>query len=107
MYYRVTETYDDKLYTDATVTNMYDVIPFNVTLPEKIGNKFPILQLELDSDLRPNDYFKSGPFVIVSSKMKAILEIFNAEYEFFDVVITSDKITYPRVITFLLTYYAP
>lgn len=32
MYYRVTETYDDKLYTDATVTNMYDVIPFNVTL---------------------------------------------------------------------------
>ncbi|ELY4393267.1 hypothetical protein SMZ41_003328 [Cronobacter sakazakii] len=96
MYYRVTETYDDKLYTDATVTNMYDVIPFNVTLPEKIGNKFPILQLDLDSDLRPNDYFKSGPFVIVSSKMKAILEIFNAEYEFFDVVITSDKITYPK-----------
>ncbi|ELY2651593.1 imm11 family protein [Cronobacter sakazakii] len=96
MCYRVTETYDDKLYTDSTVTNMYDVIPFNVTLPEKIGNKFPILQLELDSDLRPNDYFKSGPFVIVSSKMKAILEIFNAEYEFFDVVITSDKITYPK-----------
>lgn len=52
--------------------------------------------MELDSDLRPNDYFKSGPFVIVSSKMKAILEIFNAEYEFFDVVITSDKTTYPK-----------
>ncbi|WP_105624573.1 hypothetical protein [Cronobacter malonaticus] len=107
MYYRVTETYDDDLYTDATVINMEDVMSFRVTIPQKLGNSFPLLHLKLDSDLRPNDYFKSGPFVIVSSKMKAILESFNAEYEFFDVVITSEKNTYPRVITFLLTYYAP
>ncbi|EGT5683607.1 hypothetical protein AGJ32_20090 [Cronobacter turicensis] len=96
MYYRVTETYDDDLYTDATVINMEDVMSFRVTIPQKLGNSFPLLHLKLDSDLRPNDYFKSGPFVIVSSKMKAILESFNAEYEFFDVVITSDKTTYPK-----------
>ncbi|EOL8947296.1 hypothetical protein NNQ28_00900 [Cronobacter dublinensis] len=96
MYYRVAEAYDDDLHTDATVTNMNDVMFFNVTLPEKIGSNFPLLQLELDSDLRPNDYFNSGPFVIVSLKMKRILESVGADYEYFDVIITSDTATYPK-----------
>ena len=94
MYYRIKEIYDDNLYTDATVTNMNDVMPFNVTLPEKLGTNFPVLQLELDSDLRPNDFFKSGPFVIVPSKMKKILESVRADYEYFDRIITSDTATY-------------
>ncbi|EOU9605671.1 hypothetical protein QMT25_08340 [Cronobacter dublinensis] len=96
MYYRVAERYVDDLHTDVTVTNMNDVMSFNVTLPEKIGSNFPLLQLELDSDLRPNDYFNSGPFVIVSLKMKRILESVGADYEYFDVIITSDTATYPK-----------
>ncbi|MDV5354588.1 hypothetical protein QM201_06670 [Enterobacter asburiae] len=96
MYYRIKETYDDKLYTDATVTNMNDVMLFNVTLAEKLGSNFPVLQLELDSDLRPNDFFRSGPFIIVSAKMKKILESVRADYEYFDVIITSDTATYPK-----------
>ena len=94
MYYRIEESYDEVFYTDATVTNMNDVMNYKVTLTNSLGSKFPLLNLIVNSEPKPCDFFKSGPFLIISSNLKKIFESYKCKFEYYDVTLEHHDIFY-------------
>lgn len=87
MYYRIRESYEEDSYTDATVTNMRDIMHFKVTSTLELGKSFPVLNVKVDSENSPGDYFMSGPFLIISSEVRNIFDKHNCKFEYFDVVV--------------------
>lgn len=87
MYYRIEESHDEVFYTDATVKNMNDVMNYKVTLTNNLGSKFPLLNVMVNSDHKPCDFFKSGPFLIISSNLKEIFESYKCKLEYYDVTL--------------------
>lgn len=62
MYYRIEESYDKVFYTDVTVTNMYDVMNYKVTLTDSLGSSFPQLDIIVDLERKLCDFLKSTFF---------------------------------------------
>jgi hypothetical protein len=66
----------------ATVDNLRDIYDYKLTVGEMLGSNFPKLRLQLDDDGKPADYIESGPMLIISEKLKKIMETLNCLVEY-------------------------
>lgn len=86
MHYVIRTNLDEpNLVVRATVMSMDALKGKRLTTGASFGNTFPRLELQLDQEGEAADFFESGPLLIISDKMKDILNGLGCAVELNDV----------------------